>query len=234
MDSPTSTVLTEPLDPTRVAAIVPAHLTPPGRALIEELTQLVGEVLVVDDGMPAEQAALAARLAASTGVGLLRLPRNYGKGHAIAAARRFLLSRERGPHAVVVLDADGQHLPSALPALLAAAAQAELVVGDRSGDRAAMPLLRRVSNRVSSRLLALVTGAPIPDGQCGMRILRGRALLEIEFPGGRYEAETRHLKRCISAGVPIAWVPIPVVYEGAPSSFRPGRDGARVLRAILS
>jgi glycosyltransferase involved in cell wall biosynthesis len=201
---------------------------------VEELTLLVGEVLIVDDGMGEDQAARTARLAAETGAGLLRLPRNFGKGHAVAAARRFLLAREPGPQAVVVLDADGQHRPSALPALLDAAAQADLVVGDRTAGRHAMPLPRRITNHLSSRLLARITGAPVPDSQCGMRVLRGRALREIEFPGGRYEAETRHLKECLRAGVSVAWVPIPVVYEGETSSFRPARDGVRVLAAIFS
>jgi glycosyltransferase involved in cell wall biosynthesis len=199
---------------------------------VAEVKAHVGDVLLVDDGMPAEGAAELARLAATAGVGLLRLPANCGKGHAIAAGRRHLLGRSPAPQAVIVLDADGQHPPSAIPALLTAAAQAELVIGDRLGDFG-MPPLRRFTNRLSSRLLALVTGHPVPDSQCGMRLLRGRALREVEFPGGRYEAETLHLKRCLRSGVRVAWVPIPALYGGQPSSFRSVRDGTRVLGALL-
>jgi glycosyltransferase involved in cell wall biosynthesis len=192
----------------------------------------VGDVLLVDDGMPAEGAAELARLAADAGVGLLRLPANFGKGHAIAAGRRHLLSRTPPPQALLILDADGQHPPAAIPTLVAAAVEAELVVGDRLGDLA-MPPLRRFMNRVASRLLAVVTGHPIPDSQCGMRLMRGRALATVDFPGGRYEAETSHLKRCLRAGVRVAWVPIPALYAGQPSSFRGVRDGSRVLAAVL-
>jgi glycosyltransferase involved in cell wall biosynthesis len=192
----------------------------------------VGDVLLVDDGMPAEGAAELARLAADAGVGLLRLPANFGKGHAIAAGRRHLLSRTPPPQALLILDADGQHPPAAIPTLVAAAVEAELVVGDRLGDLA-MPRLRRFMNRVASRLLAVVTGHPIPDSQCGMRLMRGRALAAVDFPGGRYEAETSHLKRCLRAGVRVAWVPIPALYAGQPSSFRGVRDGSRVLAAVL-
>jgi glycosyltransferase involved in cell wall biosynthesis len=188
-------------------------------------------VLLVDDGMPPESAAELARLAAEAGVGLLRLPANFGKGHAIAAGRRHLLSRTPPPQALIVLDADGQHPPAAIPALLAAAAEADLVIGDRLGALG-MPRLRRITNRFSSRLLALITGHPVPDSQCGLRLLHGRALWRVEFPGGRYEAETLHLKRCLRAGVPVAWVPIPALY-GQPSSFRSVRDGTRVLGALL-
>jgi glycosyltransferase involved in cell wall biosynthesis len=192
----------------------------------------VGDVLLVDDGMPAEGAAELARLAADAGVGLLRLPANFGKGHAIAAGRRHLLSRTPPPQALLILDADGQHPPAAIPTLVAAAVEAELVVGDRLGDLA-MPRLRRFMNRVASRLLAVVTGHPIPDSQCGMRLMRGRALATVDFPGGRYEAETSHLKRCLRAGVRVAWVPIPALYAGEPSSFRGVRDGTRVVAALL-
>jgi hypothetical protein len=221
------------LAPTRISALIPAHLEPPADAFVAEVKAHVGDVLLVDDGMPADAAAALARLAATAGVGLLRLPANCGKGHAIAAGRRHLLGRTPAPQAVVVLDSDGQHPPSAIPALLEAAAEAELVIGDRLGDLG-MPPLRRFTNRLSSRLLAWVTGHPVPDSQCGMRLLTGRALGEVEFPGGRYEAETLHLKRCLRSGVRVAWVPIPALYGGQPSSFRGVRDGARVLGALLS
>jgi glycosyltransferase involved in cell wall biosynthesis len=193
----------------------------------------VGDVLLVDDGMPPEAAASLARIAARAGVGLLRLPANFGKGHAIAAGRRHLLSRTPPPQALVVLDADGQHPPAAIPALVAAAADAELVIGDRLGG-IGMPRLRRFTNRIASRLLALVTGHDVPDSQCGMRLLRGRALSGVDFPGGRYEAETTHLKRCLRSGITVAWVEIPALYAGQPSSFRGVRDGTRVLCAVFA
>jgi glycosyltransferase involved in cell wall biosynthesis len=222
-----------PLSPSRISALIPAHLEPPAAGFVAEVKAHVGDVLLVDDGMPADGAAALARLAATAGVGLLRLPANCGKGHAIAAGRRHLLGRTPPPQAVLVLDADGQHPPSAIPALLEAAAEAELVIGNRLGDLG-MPPLRRLTNRFSSRLLAFVTGHSVPDSQCGMRVLRGRALREVEFPGGRYEAETLHLKRCLRSGVRVAWVPIPALYAGQPSSFRGVRDGARVLGAVFS
>jgi glycosyltransferase involved in cell wall biosynthesis len=224
--------VTAPTDPDRISALIPAHLTPPEIGFVAQVRAHVGDVLLVDDGMPAESAAELARIAAVAGVGLLRLPANFGKGHAIAAGRLHLLSRTPPPNAVVVLDADGQHPPSAIPALLAAAAGAELVIGNRLDDLA-MPPLRRFTNRFASRLLALVTGHPVPDSQCGMRVMHGRALSSIDFPGGRYEAETLHLKRCLRAGVPVAWVQIPALYAGQPSSFRSVRDGTRVLGALL-
>jgi dolichol-phosphate mannosyltransferase len=188
-------------------------------------------MLLVDDGSP--DAGKLERLAAEVKAELVRLPANEGKGHAIAAGLRPLLARQPAAEAVLVLDSDGQHPPEAIPSFLAAAAEAELVVGDRFGNLGGMPRSRRLANRLASRLLSLSTGRPVRDSQCGMRLLRGRALRGVPFPPGGFEAETRHLKRCLLSGVPVAWVPIPTLYAGELSAFRTLRDTARVLGALV-
>ena len=50
-------------------------------------------------------------------------------------------------------------------------------------------------NMLASRLLTVVTRRPVADSQCGLRLMRGRALHSVEFPAGRYEA-----RRAISSG----------------------------------
>ena len=221
------------LRPPEVVGLVPCHRRPPGRKLLEGLLAHVGAVLVVDDGMPGAAARSLDALAGDVGADVLHLARNAGKGHALAAGIACLLSAPRRPGAVLVVDSDGQHDPALAPRFLEAGATAELVIGDRFGDLAAMPPIRRAANQVASLVLGAAVGAPLRDTQCGMRLLRDRALIEVAFPAGGYESETSHLKRCLRAGVPVAWVPIPAVYDGEPSSFRPFVDAARVLRAAL-
>ncbi len=221
-----------PLGPERVTALVPCHRAPPAGALLEGLAAAVGRVLVVDDGMPAEgRTRLVGMLDGA--VTALHLARNRGKGFAVSAGVEHLLAGADPPEAVLVMDADGQHPVRAVRAFLRAGERAELVIGDRLADAATMPRVRRLANRSSSLLLAAVTGRPVRDGQCGMRLMRGRALHDIPFPPGGYESETAHLKRCLRAGVPVAWVPIPAIYEGAPSSFRAVRDSVRVVAAAV-
>lgn len=214
-----------------VAALVPCHVQPPDQGLLDELTRYVSCILVVGDGVPSE--ALSA-VAERKDTFVLALPGRVGKGSAIAAGLDVLLQEEPGPDAVLIVDADGQHPPAAIPRFIAAAqAGAELVIGDRFGDPAPMPPQRRVANRLTSRLIAAVAGQHVGDTQCGMRLLTGRALREVPFPRGAYEAETRHLRRCLAAGLAVSWVPIPAIYDGEPSSFRALRDGIRVLAAAL-
>lgn len=213
----------------RVAALIPCHDRPPAAELLAGVVRHVDELLIVDDGGPAEHAAELVRRADAAGAALLRLPENAGKGHALAAGLRYLLAREPRAASIVVLDADGQHPPEAIPELLAA--DGELVVGNRMGN-GTMPLWRKLPNRFASRVLAALVRQPVPDSQCGMRVLRGRAL-GIELPGGRFESETRYLKRCLAAGIPTAWVPIPALYDHHRSAYRPLRDSLRVLGALL-
>jgi len=221
------------LDPARVAALVPCHREPPGADLVAGVLEHVASVLVVDDGLSPPARAVLADCAAGADVDVASTNGNRGKGHALATGLRVLLARPAAPEAVLTVDADGQHPPSSIPALLAAAGRADLVLGNRFRHLARMPLERRVANRLASGILRLATGVPVQDSQCGMRLLRGRALHEIPFEGGGYEAEARHLKRCLVAGVPVTWVEIPAIYEGAPSSFRTVRDTIRVALALL-
>jgi undecaprenyl-diphosphatase len=116
---------------------------------------------------------------------------------------------------------------------VAASAHADVVIGDRRGDTGAMPWTRRCTNAISSALLTLTTGHRMLDSQCGMRLYRAEALARVPLPPGRYEAETRHLRAAVAGGLAVGWVPIPAIYEGEPSSFRPVTDTWRVLASIL-
>jgi membrane-associated phospholipid phosphatase len=193
----------------------------------------VDEVVLVDDGSSDAVSRDIERLAEREGVRLLRLPDNGGKGAAVAAGAQVLLEDSEPPDALIVLDADGQHPPDRIPAFLEASRRADLVIGSRA-DRRSMPWTRRFTNFASSALLGLAVRRKLHDSQCGMRLYRAAALERVPLPRGRYEAETVHLKQAIGAGLSVAWVPIPAIYNGSPSSFRPVVDTLRVLRAILA
>lgn len=208
----------------RLRAVVPCHLRAPSPRLLEAIAAHVDGVLVVDDGLDAREAA---RL---RGVDALRLGGNHGKGTAVARGAARAVAEGAG--AVLVVDGDGQHPPAAIPAFVAAARAAELVIGDRFGDLGSMPLSRRAANVAASAAMAAATRRRVRDTQCGMRLVRGRALFDVPPPEGGFEAESVHLKRCLRSGVPVAWVPIPAIYDGEPSAFRPLRDGARVALAL--
>jgi glycosyltransferase involved in cell wall biosynthesis len=214
----------------RLVAVVPSHDDAPPEDLLEQVVRRVDQLVLVDDGSSAAVASVLASAAAATGSELVRLPRRCGKGSAIRAGIDHALRTCSRLDAVMVIDADGQHSPDAIPLFINAAARADLVIGDRFADLSAMPPARRVANRVTQGMFVFATGHPVRDTQNGMRLLRRNTLAS--FPSGGYEAETTHLRRVLSAGLPVAWVPVPTIYSGERSSFRPVRDSIRVLWAL--
>ena len=220
--------------PATVAAVVPCHSAERVAVVVQQILPHVDEVVLVDDGAPERDATVLAEVGGWPHVSLVKLAANAGKGDAVAAGAAVLLSRAEPPDALVVVDADGQHPPDRIPDFARAAAHADIVIGDRRGDRASMPWTRRCTNAVSSALLTLITGERMLDSQCGMRMYRTEALRRAPLPPGRYEAETRHLRAAIRSGLAVAWVPIPAIYDGEESSFRPLADTWRVLGSILA
>ena len=181
-------------------------------------------VLAVDDG----SADATADIARGCCDAVIRFEHNRGKGAALRAGIHEALAR--GAEVVLTIDADGQHDPMCAPLLVDALHEADLAIGARA-RHGAMPLGRRLTNRLASAAVGAITGAVVADAQSGFRAMRRDVLVAVHATGDRYEYETDFLIRALRAGFRVAAVPVPTVY-GAPSHFRGLRDSARVVRAI--
>ena len=217
----------------RVAAAIPAFQAGATiGAVVRGTRAVLGEVLVVDDGSQ-DGTAEAARAA---GARVLRLPSNQGKGRALRTAFDDLFGR--GFAAVVTLDADGQHLPHEIPALLAAAAAgrpADLVIGSRAHLFAGMHPLRRTSNRWSSRAISWFAGSRFEDVQSGFRYYARSLFDAVGFPEPRFEAESAVVVRAVRRGQEVRCVPVEL---GTPdgrstSHYRPLLDSLRIAGAVV-
>ncbi len=207
-----------------VACIIPAfNAAATVSAVVSGLrASVVGATIVgIDDGSSDDTRAVLEGLCDRT----ISFPGNRGKGAALRAGFEAALSV--GCDAVLALDADGQHDPAYAPRLLAALADADVVVGtrDRGGE---MPARRRVTNALSAAAARRLGRCDIPDPQSGFRALRSTVLRTVRGRGDRYEYETDLLLRAARAGFRIASVPVPTIY-GPPSHFREVRDGLRVV-----
>lgn len=215
----------------RLVAVIPVHRSDRVAAVAAGALRHADQVILVDDGAPQHLAAELARVARHGRVRLVRMGSNRGKGTAVAAGVEAALANSAD--AVIVLDADGQHPPDLIPRFLAAAERSEVVIGERPRDEI-MPPLRRLANAVSTWVLSLAVRRRLRDSQNGMRLFRTSALRAVPPLPGRYEAETHHLKALIRSGREIAWVPMPAIYAGEPSSFRAIADTLRVMGAVLA
>ena len=217
----------------RAACVIPAYEAANSIATVVQGVRVWAPqllIVVVDDGSRDATSARAIQCGADH---VLRHDVNRGKGAALTSGFAWLASVEPRIEVVVTVDADDQHDPARLPALLAALAGADLVIGARRRRGTSMPLHRRIANAVSTRAIAWCAGRPIRDAQCGFRGIRRSLLDLVPHQGDRYEAETSFVIRAARAGAIIGEVEIPTRY-GPPSHFRPLRDAARVIATIWS
>ncbi len=128
-----------------------------------DATGLSYEIIVVDDG---SIDATAAR-AESERCRLVRQPRNMGYGASLK--RGF---REARSELVVITDADGTYPAEAIPDLVAAAGDHDMVVGSRTGENVHIPIERRPAKWFLRVLASYLAGFRIPDLNSGLRVIR--------------------------------------------------------------
>ncbi len=198
-------------------------------AVARRVLEFLPDVVVVDDGS-ADATADEARAA---GVAVLRHEVNQGKGAALATG--FAYARAKGFAWVITLDADGQHDPADIPRFVEAYVRTGIpvLVGNRMGDTATMPRIRRWTNTYMSNLLSREMGQYVPDTQCGYRLYRIDVLPFLESHSTRFAAESESLLNVAARGLTIGPVPISVIYlEGRESHIHPFRDTIRFFSML--
>ncbi len=140
-------------------------------------------ILIVDDSSPDGTGKIADRLAAEhDDVEVLHRESKEGLGPAYVAGFRRAL--EGGAELVLQMDADFSHDPADLPRLLAAAEDADLVLGSRyvpGGGVSEWGPLRRAISRGGSAYARVVLGARVQDLTGGFKCIRRRVLETIDL-----------------------------------------------------
>ena len=160
--------------------------------------------------------------AREAGASVLKLPENSGKGSAIRAGLERILA-SNATH-VAFLDADGQHDPEDLPALLDAARGGDdFVIGSRMAGFEATPAYRYRTNEIGSRILTRMSGHEVEDGQSGYRVIATDLLRRLKLKSKGYLIETEILLKAAPFIPRFRHVPVKAIY-GGPSHYRPFRD----------
>lgn len=207
------------------------------RAIAATVGQLLPHgvpILLVDDGSRESCAQVLRVLAAKhpERVGLLRLPRNSGKGAAVIAGMREAASR--GASHVLQIDADGQHAAGDVPRFLAeTAAHPRAVVNGRPVYDESVPLGRLVGRYATHVWVWINTlSLDIADSMCGFRVYplaATLALLDRERVGLRMDFDVEVIVRLHWAGLQVRNLPTRVTYplDGV-SHFDLWRDNVRI------
>jgi glycosyltransferase involved in cell wall biosynthesis len=194
--------------------------------LIGRVLRHVQTVLVIDDGSTDRTAELAQQ----AGAQVIKHQRNLGKGAALQTGWQH--ARELGFHWAITIDGDGQHAPEDIPAFFETAARcsAAMVVGNRMSNPREMPWVRRGVNRWMSHRISRAAGTPLPDSQCGFRLLDLAVLASIPITTRHFEIESEVLLAFSQTGHRIEFVPIQVIYKAERSKIHPVRDTLRWFR----
>ena len=174
------------------------------------------DVLVVDDASPDGTGEIADRLAAEDGqVHVLHRVGKQGLGSAYLAG--FGWGLQRGYDVLVEMDADGSHQPEQLPDLLAALADADLVLGSRwvpGGSVVNWPRSRELLSRGGNTYVRVALGLQLRDATGGFRAFRRETLdkLDLDAVASQgYCFQVDLARRAVSQGLRVVEVPIEFV-----------------------
>ncbi len=149
---------------------------------------------------------------------------NKGKGAALKTAFTYLISKSIPLQAVVILDADLQHLPEDIPRFLRLfqKTKADIILGVRKRTVGEMPIHRIASNYLTSLIISLLTGTLVKDSQCGFRFIRWDVLKSIlpQLSENRFHLESEMLLQLGWFGYKIDHVSIPTIYNAQPSAIQ--------------
>lgn len=200
----------------------------------EVLREIPGaRCLVVDDGSEDATGIVAERAGAT----VIRLPFNLGVGGAMRLGFRYAL--DNGFDNVVQIDADGQHDPKNVAALLSALAAADIVIGARFAGEGDYTVRgpRRWAMWVLSSSLSRTTHTALTDTTSGFKANGPRAvkLFARHYPAEYLGDTIESLVIAARAGCRVTQIPVSMRPRiGGQPSHRPFKAAVYLARAIMA
>jgi len=198
-------------------------------SIVMLVKQYAAEVIVVDDG----SIDRTAKVAALAGATVIRHGENKGYGAAIQGI--IFEAKKKNADILVIIDADAQHNPEEIPALINAVSEGyDLVIGSRKMQtQSDIPAFRRFGQRVLLFFTNILSGEKLSDTESGFRAYSRKAMAELELKekGMAISAET--VSAATAKGLSVTEVPISVTYTKDGSTMNPVKHGMGVLNRIM-
>lgn len=235
----TTAVPDEQLATTNVLVAIPAYNEADTIAeIVRESTQYADTVVVIDDGSTDDTTARARE------AGAVVVEHQYNKGYGAALDSTFRLANAWQVESLVTIDADGQHDPADIPALIdkQGSTDADIIIGSRfKGQRQTMPLTRAIGLHIINtaanltfRLLGCETA--ISDTQSGFRAYNRTAIRVIadQKIGTGMGASIYIMHFATTHGLTLAETGITIDYDVAdPNTLPAFSHGRNIIRTIF-
>jgi glycosyltransferase involved in cell wall biosynthesis len=197
-------------------------------SVVLQARQYADEVIVADDGST-DNTAKVAELAGAT---VIRHHENKGYGAAIQSM--LAEAKKRNPDVFVLLDADAQHNPNEIPAIIKPILEGfDLVIGSREAQKDKTPRYRRIGKEVILRSARLASKTNVSDSECGFRAFSKRAISELELKENGMAISEETIVRAAEKNLRITEVPISNIYTMDGSTLNPIKHGIDVLSRII-
>ena len=185
------------------------------------------KVIVVDDGSKDETYEKALSCADI----VLKHETNKGKGKTLLDG--VVKAKDVSEYAIL-MDGDYQHLPSDIENFLNCSYKKyDIIVGRRDMTVKNMPLLRYLTNRVTTLVVSLLAGEKVYDSQSGFRMVKIDSFIKIPIRTFRFQMESEMLIKAGMMGQRIGHVSVKTVYGDEVSKISPVRDTIRFIKMAL-
>jgi glycosyltransferase involved in cell wall biosynthesis len=195
----------------------------PGTALnnliieIQEISNL--PILIVDDGS-------IPKLKVSNKIYLIRNENNRGKGFALK--KGFEWGRSKRFDFAITIDADGQHSPNVINDFIQLDDNIEFGLGYRKFS-SGMPIHRKLSNIITSKLISIRISKNILDSQCGYRRYNLNSISNFELKENGFQFESEVIIKSINKNTQIEHILIPTIYAEEKSSINNFKDTIKFI-----
>ncbi len=227
----------------RTLVVVPTYneaqtIGPTISAVLHHTSTLGADVLVVDDDSPDGTGALvAAHPQYGRAVHLLSRPGKLGLGDAYRAGFAWALAQ--GYAVIVQMDADGSHPSHRIPTMVAALAEADVVIGSRyvqGGETSGWSRRRRLLSRAANSYVRRTLRLSQTDATSGFRAWRASAIQRsrIEFShsdGFSFQIESTW--RADRAGLRVLELPIAFAERSSGASKMTWGIASEAFRRVL-
>jgi glycosyltransferase involved in cell wall biosynthesis len=186
--------------------------------------------VVVDDGSTDSTADVARR----QGAYVVRHLTNLGVGAATVTGLRA--ARALNPDVIVTMDADGQHDPQEIEALVQCLINGsfDVVIGSRLLNPAGMPPTRIAANLLLNAITYLVYRKIVSDSQSGFKAFSRHALEVMDLSSPGYEICSEMVGEMYRKNLRYKSLPVKAVYtEYSKAKGQPFLNGVNIILGLL-